>query len=260
MTQTRTALDQAFLDLSRDPESTAFRLRYFERVMDAEVFLSLSEGSDDAIVPVSTYIDGQEYVLAFDLEQRLADDAGGAADYFTVSGRGLVEMLVGQGAGILLNRGHETENPIPADTIEWLAQMSGVTPDVVDDTPEELLPPVGLDEGLILALDAKFSTMRGLADHAVLVLARYADDRKQPLVGVFGAFEDAQSDIARAVTEAAQFSGAALDAVDLVFLPTDHSIASRMASVGLKFQIPRPEVQAVRPAPGSDPTKPPKLR
>ncbi|MGB1234894.1 MAG: SseB family protein [Planktomarina sp.] len=254
----QTALDRAFLALESDPDDTTARLRYFERVMDAEVFVPMAGGNEEAVTPVSEVMDGVEYVLAFDLEQHLADDAGGLMDYFTVSGRGLVEMLVGQGAGVLLNKGQRSENAVAPETIEWLAQMSGVTPDMVDDTPEELLPPLGLDEGLILALDAKFSTMRGLASHATLVMARYADDRKQPLVGVFGALEDAQPDIARAVTEAAQFSGAELDAVDLVFLPTDHAVAGKMDAVGLKFQIPRAEVPQ-QVAPGSDPAKPPRL-
>lgn len=257
---TQTPLDRAWSDLNADPDDTAKRLRYFERVMDAELFMVLDGADgDDTVTPKAQIIEGTEYVLAFDLESRLAEFSGTTAEYLTVSGRGLIEMLLGQGAGILLNPRSDSENTVPPDTVTWLAQMAGVTPDEVDDSPEELLPPAGVDEGLILALDAKFSTMRGLADHAVLVLARYADGRTQPLVGIFDARDGAEPDMARAITEAAQFSGAAVDAVDLVFLPSDHPVAGRMAGLGLKFQIPRSEVQLERPAPGSDPAKPPRL-
>ncbi|MEM6306814.1 MAG: SseB family protein [Pseudomonadota bacterium] len=257
MTKTTTPLDHALQAMQAATDDTPRRLQYFERVMDAELFLPLADGDDDVVTPGSQLIQDVEYVLAFDLEARLSDHAGGLVEHLTVSGRGLVEMLVGQQAGILLNAGQDSENTIPPDTITWLAQMSGVTPDEVDESPVALHPPKGVDEGLILALDTKFSTMRGMADYAVLVLAEYADDRRQPLVGVIGAIDGSEPDIARALSEAAQFSGANIAAVDVVFLPIDHSAVARMNQVGLKFQIPRAAGEALSAAPGSNPDKPP---
>ncbi|MEO0358783.1 MAG: GTP-binding protein, partial [Pseudomonadota bacterium] len=157
--------------------------------------------------------------------------------------------------------------PQDAETLEWIESLWD---DVAGDCRQEIVfigiemdrekIEAGLDEALILALDAKFSTMRSLADSAILVVARYADGRQQPLVGIFGAKDGAEPDMARAITEAAQFSGADVAAVDLVFLPIDHPVAEKMVSLGLKFQIPRLAMTTDRPAPGSDPMKPPILR
>ena len=49
--------------------------------------------------------------------------------------------------------------------------------------------------------------------------------------------------------------------LDVVFLAAGSPAAAAMARVGLRFDLPEPQVQDLAPAaPGMDPSRPPKLR
>ncbi|WP_209016141.1 hypothetical protein, partial [Roseibium sp. RKSG952] len=67
--------------------------------------------------------------------------------------------------------------------------------------------------------------------------------------------------LAKAVSEALTFSGIEAGALDVGFFNTDEPTAAALANVGLRFELPQPEVRQVsRPIPGSDPEKPPILK
>jgi hypothetical protein len=49
--------------------------------------------------------------------------------------------------------------------------------------------------------------------------------------------------------------------MDVMFIRASDEIAARLAKVGLRFDLPEPAAPAMAPvAPGSDPSKPPRLR
>ncbi|MFD1344812.1 SseB family protein, partial [Litorisediminicola beolgyonensis] len=73
----------------------------------------------------------------------------------------------------------------------------------------------------------------------------------------------AEAALARAVNEALVFSGVEAGALDVTFVADSDPLAARLARVGLRFDLPIPEEpqeRAAPSAPGSDPSKPPKLR
>ena len=77
----------------------AARLRFYERLADAELFLLLErEAAGDRIAPHVFPLDDGPVVLAFDTEERLAAFSDGAA-YAALTGRSLAGLLMGQGLG-----------------------------------------------------------------------------------------------------------------------------------------------------------------
>src|SRR5690606_18457267 len=106
----------------------------------------------------------------------------------------------------------------------------------------------------------------GLADHALLIGADWPD-RSGLLLAFVGAKDGAERALAQAAGEALRFSG--LDAqspelhLDIAFLASDDAALARFNGLALRFDLPEPEAaQALsRPIPpGSDPSKPPRLK
>ena len=134
-------------------------------------------------------------------------------------------------------------------------------PDEVEAKVDAFTPPVGLPEHLITSLDTKLSTAQGLATTAYLVGVTYPGGGQGHLLGFVGAIEGAQGALAKAASEALTFSGVDAGAMDVGFFAVGDPVAAKLDAVGLKFDLPqvqKPEV--VRPAPGSDPDKPPRLK
>ena len=68
--------------------------------------------------------------------------------------------------------------------------------------------------------------------------------------------------LATAVSEVLSFSGLEAAALDVAFFRAEDPAAARLARVGLRFELPKPEPMAQTPghAPGLNPDKPPRLR
>ncbi|WP_428928298.1 SseB family protein [Marinibacterium sp. SX1] len=260
----RTALDDAHAAMDAAPRDDAARLRFFERLADSELFLMLeAEAEGETIRPeIFAVADGQ-FVLAFDREDRLARFAGRPAPYAALSGRAIAMMLTGQGIGLAVNPEVAPSSIlVPAEAVDWLCATLGEGPDEVEHRITELLPPGGVPERLLTALDAKLATAAGLAASAYLVEAAYGEGGRGHVLGIIDARPGAEPALARAVNEALTFSGIEAGALDVAFFAASDQMAARLARVGLRFDLPQPETRAevVRPAPGSDPDKPPILR
>lgn len=252
-----TALDLAFAAMEAAPADEGARLRFHERLADAELFLLLDaepEGSeiDPAVVPA----DGGRYVLAFDREARLAAFAGGPAPYAALSGRALAAMLAGQGLGIALNLGTPGETLVAAAAVDWLAGVLAARPETAEARPEQVFAPAGLPERLVEGLAVKLALAEGLARSAWLAGVRYADGRRGHLLAFVAAREGAEPALVQAVAEALAFSGIEAGALDVAFVAPHDPAAARLAKVGLRFDIPEPEP----PAPPRPPQAPPRLR
>ncbi|MFZ1510949.1 MAG: SseB family protein, partial [Tabrizicola sp.] len=95
----------------------------------------------------------------------------------------------------------------------------------------------------------------------VLAGVVYKDGRRGHLLALLDTVAGAEGPLARAMNEALVFSGIEAGELDVVFLAAGSSSARAMARVGLRFDLPQPEVQDMAPAaPGMDPARPPKLR
>ncbi|WP_027258186.1 SseB family protein [Leisingera aquimarina] len=259
----QTPLDLAHAAMEAALQDDAARLRFYERLADAELFLMLTEeAAGEQISPELFETPEGAFVLVFDREERLAQFAGRAVPYAALSGRVIAQMLAGQGIGLGLNlEVAPSAILIPAAAIGWLHQTLGHAPQEVEAGITEFTPPSGLPEALLRALDAKLATAGGLAAAAYLIGVRYEGGGQGHLLGFVGAKEAAQASLAKAASEALTFSGIEAGAMDVAFFEAEDPVAASLARAGLRFDLPQPpEPEAYQPEiPGSDPDKPPRL-
>lgn len=258
---TETALDRALGAMLAAPDEALPRLRFHERLAEAELFLLLrAEAEGDRLDPELFDADGGRYVLAFDREARLAAFAGAPAHYAAVSGRTLAAMLRGRGVGVGLNLGTPAETLVSPETVDWLAAVVGSDPAETEERPEELRPPAGLPTALVEALAVKLALAEGMARMACLAGVTYAGGRRGHLLAFVDARPGAEAALARAVGEALAFSGIEAGTLDVGFLAAADPVAATLARVGLRFDIPQPAIPAAPRPPGSGPDRPPRLR
>ncbi len=255
-----TVLDRAHAAMAAAPEDAALRLRFYERLADAELFVLLEgAAAKGKFRPQVFPLEEGPVVLAFDREERLAAFAEGAVDQAEMTGRLLAPMLAEARLGLGLNLGvAPSEILLPAEAMAWLAGLLSARPKRREEVPEALHPPGGASEALLAALDAKLPGLAGLAEHVLLAEAAYPGGQRGLLLAFAGARPGAEEALARTVGEALIFSGLDEGALDVVFPAS--GLLERFARVGLRFDIPAPP-RPVRPVPpGSDPGAPPRLR
>ena len=259
-----TPLDRAHAAMEAAPQDDAARLRFYERLADAELFLLLSkEAADDKIAPEVFDLSEHRFVLVFDTEERLSQFVGKPAPYAALSGRIIASMLGGQGIGLAVNPEVAPSSIlIPSEALGWLTETLTHAPDEIAARAESFERPAGLPEVLLTALDQKLATAGGLATYAYLVGVTYDSGARGHLLGIVDAVDAAQGALAKAVSEALTFSGIEAGALDVAFFASSDPVAAQLARVGLRFDLPEPEQPRdyVPVKPGSDPDNPPKLR
>lgn len=263
---TETMLDRAHAAMEAAPEDDAARLRFYERLADAELFLLLeAEPIGETIAPQVFPLDEGRFALAFDTEERLAEFTGAPAPYAALPGRVIARGLAGECVGLGLNLGVvPSAFLMPAEALGWLAGTLDHTPEHAQGQITSVAAPTRLPEAVVAALDAKLAGLAGLARAAHLVAVSYGDGRRGHLLAFEGAVEGAEAALAKAVSEALVFSGIEAGEIDVAFPGAGDQLTARVARVSLRFDLPEPEVdtaQVVTPAaPGMDPARPPKLR
>ncbi len=258
-----TPLDIAHAAMDANPDSTEMRLAWFDRLAGSEMFLLLeAEAGEDSVRPKVFSVDGADLVVAFDREERLSDFAGEAAPYVALSARVLAGMLATAGLGLAVNLGTEAETVLEGDAVGWLSGTLSQEPERVEERPDEVLPPDGLPDTLLTALDARLAAAEGRAKLAYLVATRFDTGRRGHLLAFVGAVPGAEGALAQLVGEALSFSGLEAASLDVGFFAASDPICARLAKVGLRFDLPEPFLtDAPAPsAPGSDPDRPPRLR
>lgn len=256
-----TPLDVAHAAMIAAEDDDAARLRFYERIADVELYMLLEdEPDDDQISPV---LMNDEYVLVFDRAARLGAYVGTPAPYVALSGRAIAGMLEGQSLGMAVNIGvAPSEILLPAGAVAWLRDTLEHAPGEVEARIERVLPPKGLPETLISAIDAKLATATGMAAGAFLVGVEYEGGGRGHLLGFVGAIPRAQDALVRAASEALTFSGIDAGAMDIGFFGPSDPVVEKLAKVGLRFDLPQGEglQHTPRMPPGSDPSKPPILK
>ncbi|MCV6585099.1 MAG: SseB family protein [Marinibacterium sp.] len=257
-----TPIDLAHEAMQADPASDAARLRFFERVADAELFVMLArEAEGDQITPELFPLETGPVIVAFDREDRLSEFAGRSVPYAALSGRALSGMLAGQGVGLGLNLDvAPSAILLDPDALDWLVATLADAPDAVESEIAELHAPAGLPEALLSALDAKLAQAGGLASLAYLVGTQSPSGARGHLLALIDVVPGAEEALAKAVGEALTFSGIEAGVLDVGVFKGSDPMAARLARVGLRFDLPQPEAPAPRKAPGSDPDQPPRLR
>lgn len=255
-------LDAAHAAVSARPEDDSLRLRFYERLADGEMFLLLeTEAAGDTLTPRVFDLEDGPVVLIFDREDRLAEFSGGIAPYAALPGRVVAGMLKGQGIGLGVNLGVAPSSMmLPPEALDWLALALETAPSQVQAKPQEFFAPKGLPERLIEGLDTKLARAAGLAVGALLAGVEYAGGRRGHMLAFLDAVPGAEDALARAASEALVFSGVEAGEMDVAFLDSAGPVAVAMGRVALRYDLPLVELPPERPAPGSDPAKPPRLR
>lgn len=257
-----TDIDQAHAAMSANEEDDIARLRFYERLADSELFMLLEgEAEGDQISPALFEVEDQQFVLIFDREERMVEFYGKIAPYAALSGRGMAQMLEGQRIGLALNMGvAPSAMLVPAEAVDWLAQTLGSDPEEVEGQITELTAPKGLPETLLEALDRKLATAAGLAVEAYLCGVAYEGGGRGHMLAFVGTAPGAESALTAAVNEALVFSGIDAGMLDVAHLEGGDPVSERVAKVGLRFDLPSPQMPQTPGAnPGMDPSKPPKL-
>jgi len=266
---TLTPYDRAHAAMEADPENEALRLAVYDRLADAELFLLLeSEPDGDNITPQLFSTEEGDFVLAFDLEDRLGEFTGEPAPYAALPGRVIAQNLAGEGVGLGINLGvADSAMLLPPEALDWLTDTLTHAPQAAEARPVAFdapaLPPAVL--GLLLpAFEAKFDQLAGIASHALLGGVTYDDGRRGHVLAIIGAPEKAQAGIAKAMGEALTFSGLEAGELDVTFLTEEDPAAEVLMAKALVLHLPErveEEVQELKiTAPGMDPSKPPILR
>lgn len=259
-----TPLDAAFAATDAHPEDDAARLRLYQQIADAELFLLLTEeASGETLAPRVFPLEDGPVVLAFDSEDRLAAFTEGPAPYAALPGRIIAGQLAGQGIGLGLNLGVAPSSTIlPPAAMDWLATTLASTPEETSAKPRTLHAPRALPETLVAALTAKLAHAGGLASAALLAAVDYADDRRGHMLAFLDARPGAESALARAVAEALTFSGVEAGELDVTFLAASDPAALALSRVARRFDLPEPvKTEPAAPAaPGMEPDRPPRLR
>lgn len=257
-----TVLDQAHAAMAAAPEDDAARLRFFERLADAELFLLLErEAAGDQIEPRLFPLADGPVALAFDTEERLTEFAG-AAPYAALSGRILAGLVAGQGIGLGLNLEVAPSSMLlPSSALTWLVETLANAPEATEAQPQEFTAPGALPQALLSALDAKLPSAAGLAEAALLAGVTYADGRRGHMLAFLAPRPGAEAALAKAAGEALTFSGVEAGELDVAFLTADDPAAMAMLRVALRFDLPQPELpQTPGAEPGMNPERPPILR
>ncbi|KPP83805.1 MAG: SseB protein [Rhodobacteraceae bacterium HLUCCA08] len=257
------AIDHAHAAMHARPGDDGARLRFYEALAEAELFLLLEDEPTGADVnPRLFEVEEGQFVLVFDDIGRLSDFVGGAAPFASLPGRGLAAMLEGRGIGLALNIGvAPSQMLLPAEAVDWLARTLAGAPSEVEDRIAELLPPEGLAPSLLAALDRRLARAGGLARAAYLAGVRYADGHGGHLLALIGTAPGAEAALSADLSEALTFSGDDSLTLDIVHLAPDAPILPALDKVALRFDLPEPQAPKVPGSnPGMDPDRPPKLR
>ncbi len=264
-----TPFDRAHAAMDLAPDDDAARLALYDRLADAELFVLLESEPEGADVSPQVFeTEDGDFVLAFDLEERLTAFTQGPAPYAALPGRVIAQYLVGEGIGLGINLGvADSAMLLPPEALDWLTDTLTHTPTEATGTPTAFhapaLPPAVL-AALLPAFDTKFSHMAGLASHALLGGVSYEDGRRGHVLAFLGAAPSSEPALAKAVIEALVFSGLEAGEIDVIFLTPDDAAAGVLLEKALILALPEPvedKVQILAPsAPGMDPSKPPILR
>ncbi|CTQ50280.1 hypothetical protein [Jannaschia donghaensis] len=250
-----TPLDHAHLNAEQTGTDAA-RLTFFERLAEAELHLLLDAEDGDVVTPRLFDVDGTRYALAFDLPDRLTAFAG-PADAATLSGRRLAAMLASEGLGLGLNLDDAPSAQLlePAAMV-WLSDTLAHAPEEAEQKIEEVTSPGQLPEALLTALDTKLGLAVGLARTGYLAGVSYAGGAKGHILGFVDTIPGAETDLARAVSEALVFSGLDAGQIDVTFLRAQQPLAATLARHGLRIDMPQPQASG----PVRDPDAPPRLK
>lgn len=257
----QTPLDLAHAAHDANPENPTLRLRFHERILDSELIVPLDAPPEGEHLRPSLFaLSDGPVVLAFDRDDRMAEFLGKPAEFAALSGRRLVTLLAGRATGLALNLGAPSAALLPPEAVDWLARIAAEAVPEADARARDIGPPGIVPRALLDALGPKLAAMADRLESAHLVSARLGEGPTVLLLALTGVPEPARAATAAAVAEAVRFSGLDEAALDVAFPASGAPLATGVARVGLRLELPPPESPAPKSVADRKAGAPPRLR
>ncbi len=263
----QTLLDKAYLEMQAQNGEGPAVLRFYERLVDAALFMILeSEPEHDIVKPLVLDTSEGSLVLAFDREDRLAGFVENPTPYIGISGRELIDMLAKNHLGLGLNFGEApSSTQVSVETVHWLVDILAKTTDQLVSQPKSFTSPKSTDAEFMSALAYKLASMAGVIEKALLVSVDYENGDSGLMLALTGVPEEAKPALIGAISETVKFSDDNNLKIDVSFIEPATEIFNKITAVALQFDLPEPQEKPVisdrKPAaPGMDPDNPPILR
>lgn len=260
-----TPLRSALAATTADPEDDAARLALFRALAVSELLLLLSEPpTAESLSPKVFGVEEGTVGLVFDAEERLADFAGGEADFIALPARVLAEMFLENDLAMGINLGQEAATILPVPALKWFVDFLEEGPQEHEVQLHVIRQLTGAPQQVLAAVIGQLGLMPGVATRAVFAEAEYTNGDRAPLVALDGVAERDRPALARAIDEAVGLSGVEGARVDVAFPEPDSELWGILDKVGRALDLTELTATASpgdqKPAaPGSDPDKPPKL-
>ncbi len=238
-----------------DELDNAERALILSQLADTELFVRLTaEPINDQAEIFMVSVEGAEFAVACDLEDRLSGFWGGPVAYAAMPGRILAEMLARDGKGLLVNPGTSSEMLLGADSLEWLSHALSAAPVSAEPAmlPHLEAPVAEVSAVLEPALANRLTALIGLAGQVSLVGAAWADGRRGHLLLVSDVAPDRRAPVAKSLAEMLSFLPEIVGGVDIAFAEP------ALPEGALRLDVPA--APAPQPVPKRDPNAPPRLR
>lgn len=160
-----TAIDRAYSEMIGGGEAEL--LRFYQVLAGSDLLVLLdASGADEVPEPKIIPVEAGQYVLVFDLKDRVTELTGYDAPTSRVTGREVFQLMRGRGIGVAVNMGEAPSAMlIPGDAIDWIcdtlgdsAATSQAPPPAPAPAPgrfKALLAPHNFPDTLQLALNEK---------------------------------------------------------------------------------------------------------
>lgn len=256
---TETALDKAHDAMMAAPDDAGMASKYYGLLASVELFVLLEDEPGDRFEPQMIEMDGARFVLAFDTDARMGAFCEEPTPYIAMSGRALVEALVGARLGIAVNPGMERAMFVPMAAVDWMQTRTSEDLSQTQAKIDEISTPDVADVDVLKAIDARLAVFAGAGRSAYLVKARYGSETAHLMIFA-GLPEGAKASVAGSLAEVVRFVAPDL-ALDTIFVEEGAGIIAAASRLGLRFDMSaRPRERGEVKAPGSDPDKPPLLQ
>ncbi|QDL90786.1 SseB family protein [Paroceanicella profunda] len=264
----RTALDAAHAAMEAAPEDVAARMRFYERLAGAELFLLLDAEPAEGATTLSPMIlpTGEgDVALVFDTEERMAGFVDAPTPFAALSGRRLAALLAQRDITLGLNLGvAPSAILLPPEALGWMGEVLGAEISEESLVPERIGRPKVI-EARVIALDERLAGLAGIVGGAWLANAVYPGGAEAPVLALTDVPEGARGAVAEALAETHRLSGPDTAVLDIVFLDAQSPVLAAFRRHGIGFELPEPQPEPeMKPipgaAPGMDPSKPPRLR
>lgn len=242
-------LDAAFLEAQRDPSASP---RFFDELMATMLYLPIHEEPAEtltggqSISPIVFEVEGEETVLVFDSEDRLAQWASEPVNYVGLPGAAIFEMFDGA-EQVGLNLGVAPSSLIiTRENVEWLHEraMEAVQAEEVPAGASlRVEPPTETPREAVAALTSRLAGFRAEVDEATLfrLFVEGADGRETSRLVLaltptpLGAHR--AEEVAGALAKTARAAFSIAEPLEVTILHPGSELLEKARSVGLRLPI-----------------------